>query len=91
MLREADSSSPINRIHKCHVTFFRHVMRRETLEYILISGMIDRKCLRRKKGKTMSDRLTPWLNVGRMTDALKAMRDRDMWKVMIAYDNEHSI
>ena len=27
--------------------------------------------------------------VGRVTEALKGMRDRDVWKVMIAYAKEH--
>ena len=34
------------------------------------------------------DRLTKWLKVGRVTDALKATRARDVWKVMIAYAKE---
>ena len=33
--------------------------------------------------------LTKWLIVERVTDALKAKRDRDEWKVMIAYAGEH--
>ena len=33
----------------------------------------------------MLDVLTKWLKVGRATEALKAMRDRDAWKIMIAY------
>ena len=33
----------------------------------------------------MLDGLTKWLKVGRVTEALEASRDRDAWKVMIAY------
>ena len=36
----------------------------------------------------MFDGLTNWLNVGRMTDALKAMRVGVTWKVIIAHAKE---
>ena len=32
---------------------------------------------------------TKWLKVGRVTEALKATRDRDAWKVTTAYAKEH--
>ena len=32
----------------------------------------------------MSDGLTKWLKLRRVTDALQVTRDRDGWKVMIA-------
>ena len=37
----------------------------------------------------MMGELAEWLKVGRMTEALKATRDRDACKVMIAYTEEH--
>ena len=37
----------------------------------------------------MLNELTKWLKAGQVTDALKATRDRDVWKVMIAYAKEH--
>ena len=46
-------------------------MRREKLEHLGTTGMIDRKRSR------YWDRLIKWLKVGRVTDSLKAMRDRD--------------
>ena len=39
----------------------------------------------------MFNGLTKWLNVARVTDALKVTRDRDSWKVMITYAKEQSI
>ena len=43
-----------------------------------------------QQGKTekLIDRLKKWLKKGRVT-ALKATKDRDAWKVMIAYTKEH--
>ena len=42
-----------------------------------------------KQHGKMSDGLTKWLNVGRVTEALKATADRDVWKIMIDYAKEH--
>ena len=39
---------------------------------------------RRKRALEMLDGLRPWLNAGRVTDALIATMDRNAWKVMIA-------
>ena len=40
VLREVDTRSLTNRIHKCQATFFGHVMRREKLEHLATTGMI---------------------------------------------------
>ena len=57
-------------------------MRREKLEHLVTIGMIEGKLSRRKHRQKMLDGLTKWLNVGPVTDAVKLMRDRDVWKVM---------
>ena len=59
---------------------FGHVMRREKLEHLVTSGMIVGK--QRQK---LLNGLTKWLKVGQGTEALKATRDRDAWKVMTAH------
>ena len=64
-------------------------MRREKLEHLMLTGMIEGKCSRGKECEKMLDELTKWLKVERMTEALKVMRDRDVWKVMIAFAKEH--
>ena len=44
-LLEADTTkSLINRIRKGQATFFGHVIRREKLEHILTTGVIEGKC-----------------------------------------------
>ena len=65
-------------------------MRRETLAHLVTTGNIEGKRSRRKQCGKMLVGLTKWLKVGRMTEALEAMRDRDAWKVMIVYTKEHS-
>ena len=51
----------------------------------MTTGIIEGKRNRVKKQAKMSDGLTKYLNVGRVTGALRALKDRDAWKVMIAY------
>ena len=53
MLREADTGSLINRIHKRQATFFGYLMRREKQEHLVTSGMVEKKKSKReqKSGK----------------------------------------
>ena len=47
----------MNSVCKCHATFFRYVMRREKLEYLVKIGMIKGKCSRGKQCDKMLDGL----------------------------------
>ena len=64
-------------------------MRREKLEHLVTTRMIQGKRSRAKQHERMLDGQTNWLKVGRVADALKLMRDRDVWKIMITYTKEH--
>ena len=55
-------------------------MRREKLEYLVTTGMMEGK-LR----ENMLDWLTKWLNVGQETDALKVKKDK---RCIITYAKE---
>ena len=78
-----------NRLPKRQATFFGHVMRREKLKHILTTGMIKGKRSKGKQPEKMLEGRTKWLKVGQVTEAMKATRDRDAWKVMTAYTKEH--
>ena len=52
-------------------------MRREKVEYIVTTGMIEGERNRGKQREKMLDVLTKWLKVGRVTEELKATRDRN--------------
>ena len=71
--------------------FFSHVMRREKLEYHVITGMVKGKRTRGKQHGMIFNGLTKWVNVGHMTDALKATRDPDVWKNIITYAKDQEI
>ena len=43
---------------------------------------MTKKCLNLYK---MLDGPTKWLKVRRVTEALKATRDKDMWRIMMSY------
>ena len=92
MLRKANKTrSPINLQNgKSLTTIFGHLMRREKLEHLSSTGIIEEKCSTGKQGEKMLDGLTKWLKVGRVTKALKARRDRDACNVMISYSKEQS-
>ena len=70
---------------KCQTTFSVHAIRREKPENLVPTGMIEGKCNRGKQHEKIFDGLIKWLKVGKVTEALKAARNKDAWKVMIAY------
>ena len=89
IIQYADTTRSLrNRIRKRQANFFGHVIRREKLEHLLTTGMMKGKCSRGKQCDKMLDGLTKWFEVGRVTEALKAKRDRDVWKVIIFYAKE---
>ena len=54
ILQETDKTRLlINRICINQATFFSHVMRREKLEHLMTTGMIEGKCSREKQSKKM--------------------------------------
>ena len=65
-------------------------MRREKLEHLVATGMIEGKLSKGKQREKMLDGLTKWLLARRVTERLKVTRDRDEWKLMITYAKEHS-
>ena len=54
-------------------------MRREKLEHLVTTRMIEGKCSRGKQCEKILDALREWLKVSRVTEALKETRDRDAW------------
>ena len=64
-------------------------MGRKKLQQLVTTGSIEERRSRGKQRGKMLGGLTNWLKVGRVTQALKATRNRDAWKVMITYAREH--
>ena len=90
VLKEAHTSRAIvNKIRTRQTTFFDHVMRREKLEHLITTGMIEGKRSRGKQREKMTDGLANWLGAGKVVEILKATRDRGIWKDMIANAIKH--
>ena len=90
VLKEAHTSRAlVNKIRTRHTTFFDNVMRREKLEHLIKTGMMEGKRSRGKQREKMTDGLVKWLGAGKVVEILKATRDRGIWKDMIANAIKH--
>ena len=75
MLQKANiTRSLINRIFKCQAIFWPCDENRETRTFC--DNWNDRRKMQQGKTALKDDGQTKWLKVGRLTEALKAMRDR---------------
>ena len=90
VLKETHTSRAlVNKIRTRQTTFFGHVMRREKLQHLITTGMMEGKRSRGKQRETMTDGLVNWLGAGKVVEILKATRDRGIWKDMIANAIKH--
>ncbi|GFO38280.1 hypothetical protein PoB_006478500 [Plakobranchus ocellatus] len=74
----------ISKIRKRQATFFGHVMRREKLENLVTTGMLEGKRSRGKQREKLIEGLTDWLKAGKSLEAIEATKDRKNWRTMIA-------
>ena len=90
VLKEAHTSRAlVNKIRTRQITFFGHVMRRERLEHLITTEMMEGKRSRGKQQEKMTNGLPNWLGAGKVVEILKATRDRGIWKDMIANAIKH--
>ncbi|GFO35670.1 hypothetical protein PoB_006217500 [Plakobranchus ocellatus] len=59
-------------------------MRREKLEHLVTTGKLEGKRGRERQREKITDRLATWLGPGRVIEALTTVKDRDLWRDMIA-------
>ncbi|GFO22815.1 LINE-1 retrotransposable element orf2 protein [Plakobranchus ocellatus] len=85
VLNEANKRrSLVRTISKRQATFLGHVMRRGKLEHLVTTGKFEGKRSRGRQTEKIMDGLTTWLGPGKMSDILAALKDRDLWRDMIA-------
>ena len=90
VLKEADSKrSLVNKIRKRQSSFIGHVMRREKMEHLVTTGMLEGKRSRGRQREKVLDSLASWLRATDMMEMLKATKDRDVWRDMIANAMKH--
>ena len=74
----------ISNVKKRQAEFLGHVMRKGKLEHLLTTGKIEGKRSRGRQRIKIQDGIAAWL--GRSTaEMFVDARDREKWKVMIAY------
>ncbi|GFN86787.1 hypothetical protein PoB_001329300 [Plakobranchus ocellatus] len=69
---------------KRQATFLGHVMRRGKLEHLVTTGKFEGKRSRGRQREKIMDGLATWLGPGKVSDTLAAVKDRDLWRDMIA-------
>ncbi|GFO49126.1 hypothetical protein PoB_007563100 [Plakobranchus ocellatus] len=76
--------SLVRTIRKRQATFLGHVMIREKLEHLVTTGKFEGKRSRGRQREKIMDGLATWLRPGKVSDILAAVKDRDLWRDMIA-------
>ncbi|GFN87646.1 UDP-glucuronosyltransferase 2a1-like, partial [Plakobranchus ocellatus] len=76
--------SLVRTIRKRQATFLGHVMRRGKLEHLVTTGKFEGKRSRGRQREKIMDGLATWLGPGKVSDILAAVKDRDLWRDMIA-------
>ncbi|GFN78102.1 hypothetical protein PoB_000460800 [Plakobranchus ocellatus] len=68
-------------------------MRRGKLEYLVTTGKFEGKRSRGRQREKIMDGLATWLGPGKVSDILAAVKDRDLWRDMIAnaYKQENEV
>ncbi|GFO18205.1 hypothetical protein PoB_004471000 [Plakobranchus ocellatus] len=59
-------------------------MRRGKLEYFVTTEKFEGKRSRESQREKIMDGLATWLGPGKVSDILAAVKDRDLWRDMIA-------
>ncbi|GFO19823.1 eukaryotic translation initiation factor 3 subunit f [Plakobranchus ocellatus] len=85
VLNEANKRrSLVRTIRKRQATYLGHVMRRGKLEHLVTTGKFEGKRSRGRQREKIVDGLARWLGTGKVLDTLAAVKDRDLWRDMIA-------
>ncbi|GFN74974.1 UDP-glucuronosyltransferase 2a1-like [Plakobranchus ocellatus] len=85
VLNEANKRrSMVRTIRKRQATFLGHVMRRGKLEHLVTTGEFEGKRSRGRQREKIMDGLATWLGPGKVSDILAAVKDKDLWRDVIA-------
>ncbi|GFN88081.1 endonuclease-reverse transcriptase [Plakobranchus ocellatus] len=76
--------SLVRTIRKRQATFLGHVMRRGKLAHLVTTGKFEGKRSRGRQREKIMDGLATWLGPGKVSDILAAVKDRDLWRDMMA-------
>ncbi|GFN86940.1 hypothetical protein PoB_001344600 [Plakobranchus ocellatus] len=85
VLNEANKRrSLVRTIRKRVATFLGHVMIRGKLEHLVTTGKFEGKRSSGRQREKIMDGLAIWLGPGKVSNILAAVKDRNLWRDMIA-------
>ena len=70
-------------IRKRQLQFLGHVLRKEELEDVAITGKIEGKRARGRQRLTFISSLSHWMKINEK-DIIRTAKDRDLWRTMAA-------
>ena len=73
----------LSKIRRRQAKFMGHIMRREGMGNLVTTGKIDGKRAPGRQRTKMMDDLLEWLVIGRNSNTIKGMHERDEWRAMI--------
>ena len=71
-------------IKKSQWTFFGHIMRREGLQNLAVTGKIEGKRARGRQRKKYTDRLREGTEISNNIELIRSTKERRAWKSMVA-------
>ena len=77
--------SLVAKIKMRQAKFFGHIMRREGIEKLVTTGMMEGKRAAGRQRMKLMDNIRNWTEGGSNVETIRATSDRDRWKGMIAH------
>ena len=79
----------IGKVQKRKSTLVGHIVRKERIENLIITGKMEGKRSRGRQRKKMLDDVGNWLGMTKMTEMLEFARRKEVWNDMIAHATRH--
>ena len=79
----------IGKVQKRKSTLVGHIVRKERIENLIITGKMEGKRSRGRQRKKMLDDVGNWLGMTKMTELLEFARRKEVWNDMIAHAARH--
>ena len=89
--RAGTTRSLVNEIRKRQATFFGHVMRKQEMEHLVVTGKINGKRSRGRQSEKMLGNMTSWLHKVNATETISCTGNRERWRSMVTNAMQHGI
>ena len=89
MRRAGETKNLVKKIRERQCTFIGHAMRRGGIENIITTGKIEGRRSRGRPREMILDSLTGWCERRSPTELMACMKDRVLWRSIIANASRH--